>query len=65
MMVLLHPMTVPAMPLNVTVLLPLSVPKLLPLMVMVVPTGPEVGDKLVMLGGPEMLHTAVATALFA
>jgi hypothetical protein len=38
-------------PLKVTALVPCIEPKLLPVMVTSVPTGPEAGDKLVMLGG--------------
>ena len=38
------------MPLNATVLVPCVAPKFVPVMVTDVPTGPEVGDKLVMLG---------------
>src|SRR5208337_358295 len=40
----------PLVPLNVTVLVPWLAPKLLPLFVTEPPTGPEVTDKLVMLG---------------
>lgn len=40
-----------AVPLKVTVLLPWFAPKLLPTIVTGVFAGPEVGDKLVMLGG--------------
>jgi len=39
-----------SVPLNETVLVPLVAPKLAPLIVTDVATGPEVGDKLVMLG---------------
>lgn len=38
--------------LNITRLLPCVVPKLVPVIVTGVPTGPEVGDKLLMVGGP-------------
>src|SRR5947208_14129809 len=41
---------VAAVPLKVTVLLPWVAPKFEPAMVTEVPTGPEVGDRLVMLG---------------
>ena len=37
-------------PLNVTVLVPWVDPKFVPVIVTDVPTGPEVGDRLVMLG---------------
>src|SRR6266436_392032 len=39
------------MPLNVTVLVPCAVPKFVPVMVTEVPTCPDVGFRLVMLGG--------------
>ena len=41
---------VAAVPLNVTVLVPGVPPKLVPVIVTDVPIGPEVGDKLLMLG---------------
>lgn len=41
---------VAAVPLNVTVLVPCVDPKFVPVIVTDVPTGPDVGDKLVMLG---------------
>jgi len=41
---------VAAVPLNVTVLLPCVVPKLVPVMVTEVPTSPEIGERLVILG---------------
>src|SRR6266568_3595221 len=44
---------VAAVPLKVTVLLPCVAPKFAPVMVTEVPTGPEVGDRLVMLGAVE------------
>src|SRR5947208_10017433 len=44
---------VAAVPLKVTVLLPWVAPKFEPAMVTEVPTGPEVGDRLVMLGAAE------------
>ncbi len=50
MLVALQLVGVPAVPLNVTVLVPWLEPKLVPEIVMDVPTAPEVGDKLVMLG---------------
>ena len=37
-------------PLNFTVLVPCVAPKFVPVIVTTVPTGPEVGDKVVMLG---------------
>jgi hypothetical protein len=51
MLVALQLLGVAEVPLNVTVLVPCVVPKFVPVMVTAVPTGPEVGDKLVMLGG--------------
>src|SRR5437660_446730 len=51
MLVALHPVTVAATPLNVTVLVPCVVPKLAPVIVTELPTAPEVGFKLVMLAG--------------
>jgi hypothetical protein len=50
MLVAVHPVTVAAVLLNVTVLVPLLDPKLLPAIVTAVPTGPEVGDRLAMEG---------------
>jgi len=41
---------VPVAPLNCTVLVPWADPKFLPVIVTKAPTGPEVGDKLVILG---------------
>ena len=46
----LQPVAVAAVPLNVTVLVPWVGPKFVPVIVTDVPTGPELGDKLVMLG---------------
>jgi hypothetical protein len=46
----LHPVAVAAIPLNVTVLAPCVASKFAPVIVTDVPTGPELGDKLVMLG---------------
>ena len=45
-----HEVGVPAVPLKVTVLVPWVAPKFAPVMVTEVPTPPEVGDRLVMLG---------------
>jgi hypothetical protein len=50
MLVALQLVGVAAAPLNVTVLVPCVAPKLTPAMVTEVPTGPEVGDKLMMFG---------------
>ena len=60
--VFVHVDGVAVMPLKVRELLPWVVPKLLPLIVTVVPTGPRVGDKLVMLGAE---FTVNVTALLA
>ena len=51
MLVALQLVGVAAVPLKVTVLVPCDAPKLVPVIVTDVPTGPEVGFKLVMLGG--------------
>jgi hypothetical protein len=50
---------VPAVPLKSTVLVPCVDPKLLPVIVTDIPTGPEVGDRLVMTGvrGPGLKAT--------
>jgi hypothetical protein len=53
MLVALQLVAVAAVPLKDTVLVPCDVPKLVPVMVTGVPTGPEVGAKLVMLGVPD------------
>ncbi len=50
MLVALQLVTVAAVPLNVTVLVPFVDPKFVPVIVTAVPTGPELGDRLVMLG---------------
>jgi hypothetical protein len=50
MLVALQVVTVAAVPLNATVPVPWGEPKLVPVMVTAVPTGPDVTDKLVMLG---------------
>jgi hypothetical protein len=49
---LLQLVTVAVYPLNATELLPWVAPKLLPVMVTEVPTAPDDGDRLAMLGGP-------------
>ncbi len=53
MLVALQLVTVAAVPLNVTVLVPCVDPKFVPVIVTAVPTGPEVGDRLVMLGADD------------
>jgi hypothetical protein len=50
MLVAFQPVTVAAVPLKVTVLLPWVAPKFVPLMVTAVPTPPELGVRLVILG---------------
>src|ERR1700746_2933849 len=50
MLVALQLVTVAAVPLKVTVLVPCEAPKVVPVIVTAVPTGPEVGDRLVILG---------------
>jgi len=52
-------------PLKVTVLLPWDAPKLLPVIVTDVPTGPEVTDRLVILGGLGGAITVKLTGLLA
>src|SRR6266404_5741745 len=54
MLVALQPVGVPAVPLKVTVLVPCVVPKFAPAIVTDVPTAPDVGFRLVMLGGGEV-----------
>jgi hypothetical protein len=51
MLVALQLLGVAAVPLKLTVLLPCVTPKFAPLRVTEVPTGPDAGDTLVMLGG--------------
>jgi hypothetical protein len=55
MAVVLQLVGVAAVPLNVTVLVTCVAPKLIPAMVTEVPTGPEVGDRLKMLGPVPLL----------
>ena len=62
MLVALQLVGVAAVPLNVTVLVPCDAPKFVPVIVTEVPTGPEVGLRLVMLGG---VVTVKATPLLA
>ncbi len=50
MLVPLHELGTAAVPLNVTVLAPCVAPKFVPVIVTAVPTIPEVGDRLVMVG---------------
>ena len=50
-------------PLKATVLVPCVFPKLVPVIVTEVPSGPEVGDKLVMLGA--VVVTVKVTPLLA
>jgi hypothetical protein len=51
MLVALQPVGVAVVPLNCTVLVPWVAPKFAPAIVTGVPTAPDVGDRLVMLGG--------------
>jgi hypothetical protein len=60
-LVALQLVTVEAIPLNVTVLVPCVAPKFAPLIVTELPTNPEVGLKLVMLGAGAALLTLTAT----
>src|SRR5215469_15167258 len=50
MLVALQPVTVAAVPLNVTVLVPWEDPKFVPVIVTAVPTAPDVVDRLVIAG---------------
>jgi hypothetical protein len=52
MLVALQLVTAAAVPLNVTELDPCVDPKFVPVIVTAVPTGPEVADRVVMLGAP-------------
>jgi len=61
MLVLLQLLGVAAVPLNVTVLVPCEVPKLEPLIVTAVPTAPEVGERLLMLGATVNVTPLLAT----
>jgi hypothetical protein len=63
MLVALQLVAVPAdVPLNATVLLPWVAPKFVPVIVTDVPTGPEVGDRLVMLGGTVTVNATLLLA---
>ena len=64
MLVALQLVGVALVPLNVTVLVPCDPPKLVPAMFTEVPTGPEVGFKLEMLGAEEV-GTVKVTPLLA
>jgi len=57
MLPVLHEVGVAELPLNVTAPVPWLAPKFAPVMVTEVPTGPEVGLKLVMLGGGVTVKT--------
>ena len=54
MLVALQVVTVAAVPLNVTVLVPCEDPKFVPVIVTGVPAGPEVVDRLVIAGPPKV-----------
>ena len=56
-MVALQLVDVAFVPLNVTLLAPCVVPKFAPVMVTEVPEDPEVGERLVMLGGRTVKFT--------
>jgi len=64
MLVLLQLVGVAVVPLKLTVLVPCVTPKFAPVIVTAVPTGPEVGDRLVMLGAVLPL-AALNAAMFA
>ena len=51
MLVLLQLVGVAVVPLKFTMLVPCVTPKFAPVIVTAVPTGPEVGDRLVIVGG--------------
>jgi hypothetical protein len=59
--VALQLVTEAAVPLNVTVLVPWLAPKLLPMIVTAVPTGPEVGDRLLIQGTTVKFTPLLAT----
>jgi len=63
MLVALQLVGVPATPLNFTVLVPCVVPKFAPVIVTDVPTGPDVGLMLVMLGDGVIVKVTLATKL--
>ena len=63
MLVSLQFVGVEVVPLNVTELVPCVTPKFVPVIVTEVPTAPEVGDKLVMVGG--VVVTVKVTPLLA
>jgi hypothetical protein len=63
MLVALQLVGVAVVPLNLTVLLPCVAPKFVPVMVTGVPTNPDVGFRLVMLGAGVALFTLIATAV--
>jgi hypothetical protein len=65
MLVLLQLVGAAGAPLKVTVLLPWLVPKFVPLTVTAVPTAPDVGDKLVMLGAGTVKLTPVLVSPLA
>jgi hypothetical protein len=59
MLVALQVVTVAAVPLNVTVLVPCEDPKFVPVIVTGVPTGPDVVDSLVMDDVPAMVFRTI------
>jgi hypothetical protein len=63
-LVALQLVTVAVVPLNLTVLVPCVDPKFVPVIVTGVPTGPEVVDKLEIVGVPCSVYVALANALF-
>jgi hypothetical protein len=64
MLVALQLVAVAAVPLNVTVLVPWVAPKFAPVIVTLVPTSPDVGLKLVMLGAGAAVTVTLADAVF-
>jgi hypothetical protein len=63
MLVVLQLVTVAAVPLKLTVLVPWEDPKFEPVIVTAVPTGPDVGDRLVMLGATGAAFTVKVAAV--
>jgi len=57
MLVALQLFGVAVVPLKLTVLVPCVAPKFVPVIVTDVPTGPEAGERFVMLGGPVTVKT--------
>jgi hypothetical protein len=63
-LVALQLVTVAGVPLNVTVLVPCVDPKFVPVIVTAVPTGPELADRLVMIGADDPVRVAACKVTF-